>query len=112
MDKPERKRRGPLTWLAGRSRRFWITVAMMPVLYVASVGPACWLTAVPIEQVLQSGLPDVEWMRIYTPIGKAAWSSVGYDVIEWWARFGLTEDEVAVLPMSFRGGAIAFYGSE
>lgn len=34
------ERRGPLLWLAGRSRRFWIVVvALLPGLYVASFGP-------------------------------------------------------------------------
>jgi len=36
------KRRGPLLWLAGRSRRFWIGVVAPPLLfgaYLASVGP-------------------------------------------------------------------------
>ena len=45
MDQPERKRRGPLTWLAGRSRRFRVVVAVavnLPVLYVAGFGVACW----------------------------------------------------------------------
>src|SRR5262245_57986333 len=45
-DTPDRpaKRRGPLTWLGGRSRRFWVAVALLtPVLYVLSVGPSCWL---------------------------------------------------------------------
>jgi hypothetical protein len=32
-------------WLAGRSRRFWIAIALLPVLYVASFGPACWISS-------------------------------------------------------------------
>src|SRR5262249_1088995 len=40
MEQPERKRRGPLTWLAGRSRRFWIITAIaLPLLYVLGSGP-------------------------------------------------------------------------
>lgn len=43
MDEPT-KRRGPLLWLGGRSRRFWITLALtLPVLYVASVAPFFWI---------------------------------------------------------------------
>jgi len=43
MDEPERKCRGPFHWLAGKSRRFRIVVAIAaPLLYVASFGPACW----------------------------------------------------------------------
>jgi hypothetical protein len=41
MDDGPKKRRGPLLWLEGRSRWFWIFVAvMMPVLYPLSWGPA------------------------------------------------------------------------
>src|SRR5262245_28459002 len=45
MDERPTKRRGPMTWLAGRSRRFRIGLAMLPVLYVASFGPACWISS-------------------------------------------------------------------
>jgi len=45
MNEPERKRRGPIT-LFCESRRFrWGVIAvvlLLPVLYVASFGPACW----------------------------------------------------------------------
>ncbi len=37
---------GPLYWLKRRSRRFWIVVAvMLPVFYVVSFGPACWISS-------------------------------------------------------------------
>jgi len=40
------KRRGPLLWLAGLSlRRIGMGLALLPVLYVVSFGPACWLTS-------------------------------------------------------------------
>jgi len=43
MDERPTKRRGPLLWLAGRSRRFWIIAILAPpLLYVGSFGPACW----------------------------------------------------------------------
>jgi hypothetical protein len=42
MTTEPKKRRGPLLWLAGRSRWFWIGVALMPVLYVASIPPTLW----------------------------------------------------------------------
>lgn len=67
MDQPERKRHGPLTWLRGRSRRFWIAAALLPVLYVASIGPVFWLNAsgnVPVPLVR-----SFVWMSsIYHPI--------------------------------------------
>jgi len=38
MDEPPPKRRGPLLWLASRSRRFWLAaIGATPVAYVASL---------------------------------------------------------------------------
>lgn len=63
MSERRRKRRGPLLWLADRSRRFWIIAAALPILYAASFGPACWI---------YSRSEDLEiWQtadRIYYPI--------------------------------------------
>lgn len=39
-DEQPTKRQGPLLWLSARSWRFWGVVALLPVLYVASSGPA------------------------------------------------------------------------
>lgn len=48
MNGNPKRRRGPLLWLAGRSRAFWIVFTIyLSVLYVLSAGPACWLTAQP-----------------------------------------------------------------
>ena len=46
MVEPIRKPRGPLTWLAARTWRFWVMVpiaAVLPLMYVASFGPYCAL---------------------------------------------------------------------
>lgn len=43
MDERPTKRRGPMTWLAARTRRFWIILAVMPMLYFASIGPWVWI---------------------------------------------------------------------
>ncbi len=44
MDQQPTSRGGPLYWLQRRSRKFWIIVAaLLPVFYVASFGPACWM---------------------------------------------------------------------
>jgi hypothetical protein len=46
MDGRRKNHGGPLYWLSRRSRRFWIvTGVLLPVLYVASFGPACWITS-------------------------------------------------------------------
>lgn len=72
MDKQPTKRRGPLTWLAGRSRQFWIVVALLPVLYFASWGPSIWLTTqfdVP-ESVFNASLAiyaPCQWIANHAP---------------------------------------------
>jgi len=39
-------RGGPLYWLKRRSRRFWIiAIALLPLWYVVSFGPACWVSS-------------------------------------------------------------------
>src|SRR5262245_45893888 len=45
MSERSRERRGPLFWLMSRSRRFWIIAVISSILYVASFGPACWITS-------------------------------------------------------------------
>jgi hypothetical protein len=46
MESRQTIRGGPLYWLKRRSRRFWISaIPLVPIFYVASFGPACWLTS-------------------------------------------------------------------
>jgi len=47
IEERPKKRRGPLLWLAARSRRFWIIASVVALLagYPLSFGPAIWLTA-------------------------------------------------------------------
>ena len=62
MSEPERKRRGPIT-LFCESRRFRWTIfaaVLMPVLYVLSFGPACWITG-------QMGIRGDMIPRLYAP---------------------------------------------
>ena len=62
MDGQQKSRGGPLYWLGRRSRRFWIiAVMLMPVLYVASFGPACWLAE-------RHMLPRKHVAMIYEPL--------------------------------------------
>ena len=39
---PSQKPRGPLTWLAARTWRFWVGLGLLLTLYVGSFGPVCW----------------------------------------------------------------------
>src|SRR5260221_7348814 len=61
-DKPA-KHGGPLYWLKRRSRRFWMRLALLPVLYVASFGPEIWITAreQPQEQIGRVVLEIAYW---------------------------------------------------
>jgi hypothetical protein len=44
MDEQPKKRRGPLTWLADRSRWFWVGVLVSsPILFLLSIGPQVYL---------------------------------------------------------------------
>ena len=85
MSEPERKRGGPLLWLADRSRRFWIiAAAMLPVAYVASFGPAVWLASrgqVDKSTVIRVCQPLI-WLAVVgpAPIRK---------VVHWWGSLGV-----------------------
>ena len=60
-------RGGPFYWLKRRSRRFWIiAIALLPVLYVGSFGPACWLCS------RQPGSNPHAIPDLYIPIGQCA----------------------------------------
>jgi hypothetical protein len=69
------------------------------VLYVASFGPAIWITsptAVPF--------PPTSWpLLIYCPLGRLARDSdslIGRP-LNWWARLGIRDDQYAVIPLDF-----------
>lgn len=60
MDERPTKRRGPLGWLASRTRRFWIVVALvaaLPAAYLLSAGPA-FRQVVELRSVNQNGRAD------------------------------------------------------
>jgi hypothetical protein len=63
MPDQTKRQQGPLLWLAGRSRRFWIVtlLLLLPALYVVSFGPACWLCN---NRYLDG---EIAWL-IYRPI--------------------------------------------
>ncbi|MGQ0636332.1 MAG: hypothetical protein ACT4QC_17105 [Planctomycetaceae bacterium] len=68
---------------------FWITVALMvPVFYVASFGPACWIAAT--RRV--PGQRDVVrlWMRPFFPIGAVVHRTRSQEnaLLKWWITCG------------------------
>jgi hypothetical protein len=102
-------RGGPLYWLKRRSRRFWIAVVvLLPVLYVASFGPACWITSqiyIPGEQIkINPGLV------IYSPLAQALRSdpeSRFSSFLLWWMTLGIPSGRRAIVPLdSSRRGSI------
>jgi hypothetical protein len=84
------KRRGPIT-LFCESRRFrWSVVALnvlLPVLYIASFGPACWIN-------LRTGRGGRDIGAFYRPIGwlyAYGGDAIG-EVIGTWANLGTGDD--------------------
>src|SRR5436190_23317650 len=97
MDERPTKRRGPITWLAGRSRRFWIGLAMLlPVLYVVSFGPACWWT-------VNHRVP--RWMVIYWPLGAMMERHhFGSSALDWWVFYGVDPGGMVHVHTDMHGG--------
>jgi hypothetical protein len=79
----------------------WIAALLigLPVLYVASFGPACWLIA---TEDHVAGPSDV--MVVYWPLGRAAWSWNGPWTgrvaiwLQWWMRLGTPAGRIAMVP--------------
>ncbi|MFN0056514.1 MAG: hypothetical protein ACKV0T_30575 [Planctomycetales bacterium] len=89
MDESERKRLGPLLWIGRCSRRFRVMVAVLvavPMLYVLSFGPACWLedrTGWPSQHALTT---------VYSPIVSALLNQIPpiplIRALDWYASAG------------------------
>lgn len=79
----------------------WTLAAVVgvPVLYVASFGPAIWIAS-PRDSDISVGPSSM--LAIYRPLGWIANetdSPIGR-ALEWWARCGLRKDQHAVIPSS------------
>jgi hypothetical protein len=69
-------------------------VVAMPLLYVASFGPACWMTS----RVDPYGGPLYpSWMTIYAPLGKLLVESSG--PLEWWVQLGIPNGHLVLVPV-------------
>ena len=64
-----------------------VTVIGLPVLYVASFGPACWATAEPNESNEWNSIMLAYWPIGYVCIHKH--SSPVIDFLDWWANLGV-----------------------
>src|SRR4029077_17647274 len=85
---------------------FWATVMFsLPVLYVLSFGPACWMTAQPWHNAIQNDGFDMppRWMQVYRPFGitpnkGSPPAKIG---VSWWATIGVKKTSCAVVPFGF-----------
>lgn len=104
VDHP-REHRGPLMWLAARTRAFWVGFALgLPVMYFISFGVACWFVT-----RLGSGHTV---SRIYFPIGWTMLNSPAVvrrplnSYVHFWKRSG----RLVVVPAEPTGpGAVGVY---
>ena len=82
----------------------WIVALMigLPILYVASFAPACWLTS----QVLVGGEPEPNRaMIIYFPLGALAGRPETFcgRWICWWMTIGVAKGHTAIVPSNAMG---------
>jgi len=98
-------------WLTVRivnRRERWAKVTAVALaialLYPASFGPACWLTAIPIPGSGTIMPPQPAIMRCYWPFGFLANNDdpIGKAVI-WWMKLGMPSGHVAAVPIYARG---------
>lgn len=66
----------------------WIVAASVvaPALYVASFGPACWLTA---RQLQNGNYPHHTELRVYWPIGALCELGTTPAWLWWWMELGV-----------------------
>ena len=109
MDEQEKTRGGPIYWLKRRSRRFWIIVAaLLPIFYVASFGPACWLTS----QAYIGG-EQITWNRgliIYIPLARMILENPPPDsrfghLLCCWMTLGVPKGQLAIIPLGAKATA-------
>lgn len=69
----------------------------LPVLYVASFGPACWVAA---DQGQIANVPVVYWpIGASVPTERTMWG----DFVFWWGRLGIPDGHSVWVPMSSDG---------
>ena len=80
-------------------------LAAVPLLYVLSFGPACWLTA---QTIVGGEVVPSRGMWFYWPLGMAASDieSVSSRSARWWITIGVRKGQSAVVPTSPYGNAM------
>jgi hypothetical protein len=87
-DRPK-KRRGPLLWLAARSRRFWIIASVVALLagYPLSFGPAILLTA-------RGHIRESTVQYLYMPFLLSAEEVESLEsAVTWWGSLGVPDNK-------------------
>ncbi len=78
-------------------------VVGLPVVYVASFGPACWITTQEYGKLQSPRLP----MLIYLPLGHLIRSPDSpphaIDALVSWATLGVPEDRIVIIPTGTDG---------
>jgi hypothetical protein len=89
MEKRPQKRRGPLLWLAARSRRFWMIASVVVLVsgYPLSFGPAIWLTA---RGYFRESAVQSFYMPFLLSVGQAESLE---SAVTWWASLGVPDDK-------------------
>ena len=92
MDKP----RGPLTLLAtSRSLRRWTAVgAMLPLLYLASFGPACWTVS---QLHLTPAIINTGYRPVLLALDEIPKPAVEFVI--WYSKLGITDDSMWLVNM-------------
>ncbi len=96
----ERKRAGAWPWIA-------TLLVGLPVLYVASFGPVCWITASPPP----FGRKPHRAMIVYWPLGDVAMGKgpIGA-ALQWWIRLGTPEGRIAMIPTTLEWNHAVGFG--
>jgi hypothetical protein len=104
-----------LTVRVANRRKGWAkwTLALavgLPMLYVASFGPACWLSAVPRLSLVEKGdQRPPALLANYAPLARVIAGDVpaASKALKWWACAGMRRDYITWIPVS--GGLLALW---
>src|SRR5258708_454712 len=89
---------------AERKKRLWPWVVAvligMPVLYVASFGPVCWLTQASSKSIESGAVRPPRAPHLYWPIGWIGMkSNVGRKAVIRYVEIGLSADSQSLIPV-------------
>lgn len=90
------------------AKRTAIAMACLPILYVLSFGPACWMAAAP-RVAGRSDVPRM-WMRFYFPIGGLIHHTrtENTNLVRQWITLGSRQSGRVIVPTD--AGGINWYG--